>query len=143
MKLGFGLYRHMLTEDYFRFARQCGATHLIVHLANYYGGGDGRIVTATDEHTNYGECAPLDPVWEEENLRALVKQAASFGLTVEGIENFSPADWYDVLLDGPRRTDGKAQDHRARGGRRGHGVRDGIHARGGRASGRIKRRNRR
>lgn len=37
MKLGFGLYRHMLTEDYFRFARQCGATHLIVHL---------RIITA-------------------------------------------------------------------------------------------------
>lgn len=105
MKLGFGLYRHMLTEDYFRFARQCGATHLIVHLANYYGGGDGRIVTATDEHTNYGECAPLDPIWEEENLRALVKQAASFGLTVEGIENFSPADWYDVLLDGPRRAE--------------------------------------
>ena len=34
-----------------------------------------------------------------------MKQAASFGLTVEGIENFSPADWYDVLLDGPRRAE--------------------------------------
>ena len=102
IKLGLGLYRHMLNDDSFRFARQCGCTHLVVHLADYYG---GQIVTATDEHTNYGECAPLDPVWEEENLRALVKQAASFGLTVEGIENFSPADWYDVLLDGPRRAE--------------------------------------
>ena len=34
-----------------------------------------------------------------------MKQAASFGLTVEGIENFSPADWYDVLLAGPRRAE--------------------------------------
>ena len=116
-----------------------------MHLANYYGGGDGRIVTATDEHTNYGECAPLDPVWEEENLRALVKQAASFGLTVEGIENFSPADWYDVLLDGPRRAEQmeKLKTIVRRVVARGHGVRDGIHARGARASGRIKRRNRR
>jgi hypothetical protein len=26
MKLGFGLYRHQLNPDHFRFARQCGAT---------------------------------------------------------------------------------------------------------------------
>ena len=36
MKLGIGLYRHMLTPEYFQFARQCGCTHLIVHLATYY-----------------------------------------------------------------------------------------------------------
>jgi hypothetical protein len=31
MKLGLGLYRHMLTRDNFQFARQAGATHLVVH----------------------------------------------------------------------------------------------------------------
>ena len=49
MKLGIGLYRHMLTPEYFQFARQCGCTHLIVHLATYY---DKQVVTATDENSN-------------------------------------------------------------------------------------------
>lgn len=31
MKLGLGLYRHMLTEDNLRFARQAGATHIVAH----------------------------------------------------------------------------------------------------------------
>jgi len=33
MKFGLGLYRHMLTTDNFRFAKQAGATHLIAHAA--------------------------------------------------------------------------------------------------------------
>jgi mannonate dehydratase len=36
MKLGFGLYRHQLDDDHFQFARQCGATHLVVHLVDYF-----------------------------------------------------------------------------------------------------------
>ena len=36
MKLGFGLYRHQLNDEHFRFARQCGATHLVVHLVDYF-----------------------------------------------------------------------------------------------------------
>ncbi len=32
MKLGLGLYRHMLTTDNFRFAKQAGATHIVAHL---------------------------------------------------------------------------------------------------------------
>jgi mannonate dehydratase len=39
MKLGFGLYRHMLKRSYFEFARQVGATHLVVHLVDYFKGG--------------------------------------------------------------------------------------------------------
>ncbi len=27
MKLGFGLNRHMLDQEHYQFARQCGATH--------------------------------------------------------------------------------------------------------------------
>lgn len=104
MKLGLGLYRHMLKPEYFQFAKQCGCTHLIVHLATYYD-SDDRVVTATDAVTNYGESHEKDPIWELENLLALKAEAASYGLEIYGIENFSPADWYDVLLAGPRRDE--------------------------------------
>ena len=102
MKLGIGLYRHMLTPEYFQFARQCGCTHLIVHLATYY---DKQVVTATDENSNYGAATAKDPIWELDNLLSLKKQAAEYGLDIYGIENFNPADWYDVLLAGPKRDE--------------------------------------
>ena len=37
MKLGFGLYKHMLNEQNYKFAKQCGATHLVIHLVDYFG----------------------------------------------------------------------------------------------------------
>ena len=39
MKLGLGLYRHMLTPENFRFARQAGATHIVAHLTDYFASG--------------------------------------------------------------------------------------------------------
>ena len=38
MKLGVGLYRYMLKDEEFTFARQCGCSDVIIHLANYYDG---------------------------------------------------------------------------------------------------------
>ena len=105
MKLGLGLYRDMLDRDHMRFARQCGCTRLIIHLANYYSGGDANIVTATDATHNYGVSTAHDPIWQEDSLRGLQRMAAEEGLEIYGIENFDPADWYDVLLDGPRRAE--------------------------------------
>jgi len=40
MKLGLGLYRHLLTVDNFRFARQAGASHIVVHLEVFVDEGD-------------------------------------------------------------------------------------------------------
>ena len=100
MKLGLGLYRHMLTDDYFAFARQAGCTHLIVHLADYY---SNQIVTATNDKVNYGKSKAMEEIWTAEAMIALQEKANKHGLTIYGIENFSPADWYDVLLDGPKR----------------------------------------
>ena len=40
MKIGLGLYRHMLTRDYYDFARQAGCTHVVVHLVDYFNQGD-------------------------------------------------------------------------------------------------------
>lgn len=103
MKLGIGLYRDMLDREHFRFARQCGCTHLILHLVNYYTGGEGNIVTATDEKSNYGAASANDPIWSLDSLISLKKMAEEEGLCIYGIENFDPADWYDVLLDGPKK----------------------------------------
>lgn len=100
MKLGLGLYRHMLNEEHFAFAEQCGCTDIVIHLAEYYA---KEIVTATDEARNYGDTAGDDPIWREDSLHCLIRQAQAHHLRIAAIENFSPADWYDVLLNGPRR----------------------------------------
>lgn len=102
MKLGLGLYRHMLDEAHFRFAQQCGCTHLVVHLVDYYTKETG-IVPATDARRNYGTSALHDDIWSVKRLRALVRLAADHGLCIHAIENFSPSDWHDVLLAGPQR----------------------------------------
>ena len=39
MKVGLGLYRHMLTRQYYDFARQAGCTHVVVHLVDYFNQG--------------------------------------------------------------------------------------------------------
>lgn len=102
MKLGLGLYKHMLTRDNFKFAKQLGCSHLIVHLAEYYSHEKG-VVTATDEKTNYGKSATSDPIWSLQSMQSFQAMAREEGLEIFGIENFSPADWYDVLLDGPKK----------------------------------------
>lgn len=104
MKLGVGLYRYMLKDEEFAFARQCGCTDLIVHLANYYS-AENEIVKATDEKVNYGTSTAGDSIWSLDNLLSLQKKADQKGLRIYGIENFSPADWYDVLLDGPKKEE--------------------------------------
>ncbi|QTQ16079.1 mannonate dehydratase [Treponema parvum] len=102
MKLGIGLYRHMLDSEHFRFARQLGCTDVIVHLASYYSKEKG-VVTATDEKSNYGNCDTNDPVWTLDGMQNLKAAAEKEGINIYGIENFNPSDWYDVLLDGPER----------------------------------------
>lgn len=43
MKIGLGLYRKQLTDANFRFAKQLGASHLVVHLVDYFAAEDPRI----------------------------------------------------------------------------------------------------
>jgi mannonate dehydratase len=100
MKLGLGLYRRSLTEENFRFARQAGCTHLVVHLVDYFQDG---VLHGTDESQTWGVTRNEDRLWTEEELRDLKRSIESEGLTLEAIENFDPAFWYDVLLDGPRK----------------------------------------
>lgn len=107
MKLGFGLYRHMLNDDHFRFAKQCGATHVVVHLVDYFNHADNGKEQANQPIGKKGGWgrAGSGALWSLDELRSLKASIEAHGLVWEAIENFDPALWYDVLLDGPRKVE--------------------------------------
>jgi len=110
MKLGFGFYSHMLTPRDYRFAVQSGATHAVVHLVDYTYGGPQEAGNEKDNQPigggdGWGVAGRNLHLWDEEALRQMVSEMAEQGLTVQAIENFDPADWYDVLLGGPKRDE--------------------------------------
>jgi len=106
MKLGFGLYRHQLDAEHYRFARQCGATHLVVHWVDYFRSsranqpGDQPV----GDDAGWGLAGDPEQLWSFDELSAVQSEAAAHGLQIEAIENFDPAHWHDVLLDGPRKV---------------------------------------
>ncbi len=102
MKLGLGLYRRSLTQENFRFARQAGCTHLVVHLVDYF--QDCKL-HGTDENRHWGITRNEGRLWTEEELRDLRREINAEGLELEAIENLDPAFWYDVLLDGPKKRE--------------------------------------
>ena len=105
MKLGLGLYRHQLDADHYRFARQCGCTHVVVHLVDYFRSsrsnrpGDQPV----GDDAGWGLAGDPDRLWGFEELAAIRKEINAAGLELEAIENFDPAHWHDVLLDGPKK----------------------------------------
>ena len=90
-KLGMGLYGddgavdgpRGFNEANLIFAKQLGATHIVLHLPGQ------QLV------------ADRDGVWAYEDLVKVVKLAAKHDLVLHAIENFSPAHWYKILLDLP------------------------------------------
>lgn len=100
MKLGLGLYRGLLSRDNFRFARQAGATHLVVHLVDYFAGADPRLSSGTNTR-GWGTTSNQNRPWRLEDLLAIKREIEDAGLVWEAIENLDPSHWYDVLLDGP------------------------------------------
>jgi mannonate dehydratase len=106
MKLGLGLYRHMLTRENFQFARQAGATHVVVHLVDYFRGGAHHPRDNQPTGTDHGWGLAGDPekLWSLDELMALRREVEAAGLKIEAIENLDPAHWHDVLLDGPKRA---------------------------------------
>jgi mannonate dehydratase len=106
MKLGLGLYRHLLNRENFQFARQAGATHIVAHLVDYFQS------SAADAHdqptgadTGWGRAGDPDQLWTLDELVSLRREVNAAGLELEAIENFDPAHWYDILLDGPRKPE--------------------------------------
>jgi len=106
MKVGLGLYRHMLTREYYDFARQAGCTHVVVHLVDYFNQG------STNPRQNQPTGAKYEPwgvagdpnqLWTVAELKNLRGEIEDAGLALGAIENLDPAHWHDILLDGPRR----------------------------------------
>jgi mannonate dehydratase len=104
MKIGLGLYRNLLTPENVRFARQVGVSHIVAHIPGGFSRGKGKVITSDVERAGFGVSDGDDPIWTFEGLRDLKAMIEAGGLTLEALENFEPAHWYDVLLDGPRRA---------------------------------------
>ncbi len=107
MKLGFGLYSQMLDEEHFRFAKQCGATEVVIHLTQYFQqptGGQGKVNQPLENPGGYWGVAGANAhLYEREELERLKERVEKHGLRWAAIENLDPALWYDVLLDGPEK----------------------------------------
>lgn len=102
IKLGLGLYKSLLNDSNFRFAKQCGATHVVVQLVDYVKGGDSPSLTQ-NYLSGWGVTRNEGQLWQLDELLALKKQIEAHGLVWAAIENFDPAHWYDILLDGPKK----------------------------------------
>jgi mannonate dehydratase len=109
VKLGLGLYRTLLTPATLRFARQAGVTHIVAHLPGHFVRGKSKIITSDQSAHGFGISNADDPIWTYTGLRGLKAMVNSAGLELEALENFAPAHWYDVLLDGPRRAEQMAR----------------------------------
>ncbi len=107
MKIGLGLYRHMLTRDYYDFARQAGCTHVVVHLVDYFNQGPSNPRNNQPTGSKYeawGVAGDPNQLWTVKELKALRGEIEDAGLVLAAIENLDPAHWHDILLDGPLRT---------------------------------------
>lgn len=99
----------MLDRANYDFAVQCGATHAVVHLVDYFyqgsgsQGGHNQPVGNVELGWGYAGGTP-DEAWSVEGLLALKAELNAAGLVFEAIENFDPAHWHDILLDGPKRA---------------------------------------
>ena len=63
MKLGFGLYKNSLNYTNYEFVKQIGATHVVAHLTNYFGGSSPKIlgeisISCSCEHPSNDETNP-------------------------------------------------------------------------------------
>jgi mannonate dehydratase len=95
----------MLTGENFQFARQAGATHIVAHLVDYFKGSalNPRDNQPTGTEHGWGMAGDPDELWSLEELLELRRAIEAEGLKLEAIENFDPAHWHDVLLDGPKK----------------------------------------
>ena len=77
MKLGLGLYRHMLNDEYYSFAVQAGCTHVIIHLVDYFRQGEAN--PNQNQPTGgidkpWGVAGDPDKLWTAAEMTQLRKQ---------------------------------------------------------------------
>jgi mannonate dehydratase len=104
MKVGLGLYRHMLSRDNYDFARQAGCTHIVIHLVDYFRQSSNNPSDNQPTGGKYGAWGVAgDPgsLWTASELIRIRREIEDAGLTLAAVENIDPVFWYDILLDGP------------------------------------------
>lgn len=98
MKVGLGIPAPLLSGETLRSARQIGATHIVAHFASEHGSRLDVEGFSGVEYSREG-----DSRFRYEHFARTAEEAAAAGLTVAAVENFTAADWSDVLPDGTRR----------------------------------------
>jgi mannonate dehydratase len=74
-------------------------------MVDYFnkGGQDSKDDQPIGDGSGWGIAGDPDRIWSVEELCTLKSEINDAGLELEAIENFDPAHWYDVLLDGPKK----------------------------------------
>ena len=106
MKLGLGLYRHQHDLEHYRFARQCGCTHVLLHLT--------KGIRVPDRHLRevapaggYAGSLATDPdgCWTYEFLARLTEEVNAAELQVGAVDQLGPM----FPAAGQRKGPGKRQ----------------------------------
>lgn len=95
MKIGLGLYRRMLNDDHFTFARQLGVSHIVAHLEDYFSASP---TLSSGDDAGWGRSG--ERIWTYDTFRDLIGSLDKHGLKLAAIENLPVAGWSDILLDG-------------------------------------------
>ena len=111
MKLGLGLYHHMLLRENYDFARQAGCTAVVIHLVDYFRQGTANLLGNRPDNQPtgnrvepWGLAGDAEQLWTVEEMRRIRREVNEAGLELAAIENLDPAHWHDILLDGPLRA---------------------------------------
>ena len=89
MKLGVGLYRHMLTREYYAFARQAGCTHVVIHLVDYFNQGSAN--PRNNQPTGgklepWGMAGDPENPWSLEELQRIRGEIEEAGLVLAAVD---------------------------------------------------------
>ena len=76
---------------------------MVVHLVDYFKGNSTNPSQPTGGKGGWGLAGDPSKLWTVRELLEIKKQIEDNGLIWEAIENFDPAHWHDILLDGKQR----------------------------------------
>lgn len=78
-----------------------------MHLVDYFRSSHSNLPgdQPVGNDAGWGLAGDPNALWSHEELAALKAEINAAGLELEAIENFDPAHWHDVLLDGPKKAE--------------------------------------
>src|SRR4028118_1509449 len=104
MRVGLTLTGDNLSEDGAMFAAQLGVADVVVHFNDYSAGPDAEPYLRGEAVGPILKDCRNVPLWDYDTMAGAAAMLARHGLRIAALENFSPAFWSDILLDGPGRV---------------------------------------